>query len=34
MMKINKNRLKKCWIPTHTGKPGLALAPAVSIVPG
>ena len=34
MMKINRNRLKKCWIPTQTGNPGLALELAVSIVPG
>ena len=34
MMKIIRNRLKKCCTPTQIGRPGFALALAVSIVPG
>ena len=34
MMKIIRNRLKKCWTPTQIGNPGLALALSVWMVPG
>jgi len=34
MMKINKNRLKKCCTPTQTGKPAFVLPLADWMVPG
>jgi hypothetical protein len=34
MMKIIRNRLKKCCAPTHSGRPGWARALADATVPG
>jgi hypothetical protein len=34
MMKIIRNRLKKCCAPTHSGRPGWARAPADATAPG